>query len=267
LAAKYNEGQVKADADNVGAYMSWAAACQLQGDFAQVEAILLRGLRRHPDNQGLRSALSTYYIIQSDRLVKASDPRLRERLELVEQALVYSPNHPAALVRLAAFVADEGTVGESARASLNQILAEGRATATVHLILGTRAITHGDLQKAKLHLEQAHELNPSMPVLLNNLAWLLANQSQPQLERALGFANQALKIAPNDPRIRETRGQICAKLGRWQEALVDLEFALPQMSGDRELHQTLSLVYQELGEDDIAREHRRRSQGTDTPSE
>ena len=53
-----------------------------------------------------------------------------------------------------------------------------------------------------------------MPVLLNNLAWVLLSAEPPQLDKALSMADAAVKALPQHPEIRETRGVILARLGR-----------------------------------------------------
>ena len=62
---------------------------------------------------------------------------------------------------------------------------------------------------------------------------------------------------PERPNFRDTRGQILAKMGRWKEALVDLEIALRAMVGNRGLHRALAEVYQHLDQPSLAAEHRR----------
>jgi tetratricopeptide (TPR) repeat protein len=257
-AARYFRLRVEADADDIEARTSWALVCDLQHDFPQAETILVDGLKRRPGDSTLKKLLAQLCVQESDRLVQRYNKNIGERLVLLERALQYAPNHPAALDRLAMFFSLEGEAGETARGRLKQVLAEGKASATVHLILATQALHSGDLKSAELHFDQGYRLNSNLPVLLNNFAWLLANQQPPQLDRALGLVNQALQIAPNQPHIRETRGQIYAKQGRWRDALADLEFALPHMSGNGELHHALSVVYRELGDEELASEHRRR---------
>ena len=256
-AARYFEQRVESDANDVEASISWALACRLQEEFAEAQAILLRGLEHQPNDPRLRQFLASFYVDESDQLLQSPLPHVAERLELLEMALAYAPNYPPALSRLARFFSLEGELGEQARLKLKEILASGKATATVHLILGTQAVAKGDMQAAALHFEQGHELNQKMPVLLNNFAWLLASQDEPQLDRALDLVNRALEMLPTEPRIRETRGQIYAKQGHWRKALADLEFALQTMAGNRELHQALATVYRTLGEDEIADEHMR----------
>ncbi|HJN09212.1 MAG TPA: tetratricopeptide repeat protein [Pirellulaceae bacterium] len=260
-AARHFEQRVETDVNDVDAIVSWALACRLQEEVSEAQAILLQGLEHQPNDPRLRRFLASNYVDESDQLMQSPLQHFAQRLQLLEKALQYAPNYPPALSRLATFFALKGDLGEQARMKLKETLAAGKATATVHLILGTQSVAKGDMKAAALHFEQAHELNPKMPVLLNNFAWLLASQDEPELDRALELVNRALKIQPAEPRIRETRGQIYAKQGHWRKALSDLEFALPTMVGNRELHQTLATVYHNLGDAELAVEHERRANG------
>src|SRR5262249_43417847 len=136
-------------------------------------------------------------------------------------------------------------------------------------------------EQARVHFERAFDLEPSMLLAANNLAWLLAHeepterirvlgavlgsgaartQSYPEaanLQRALDMIENVVKQAPKQPSFRETRGQILVKLGRWKEAVSDLEFALPLLPNKRPIHLSLAKAYQELGLAELAQEHRK----------
>jgi tetratricopeptide (TPR) repeat protein len=130
--------------------------------------------------------------------------------------------------------------------------------------LGSLAIVLGKQDAGVRHLERAVTLAPDHVVALNNLAYGLAERGgEVDLERALELVDRAVAVA-NDRGVVpancwETRGQIFAKLGRWQEAAVDLERALTQMAGSAPVHETLGKVYRELGQDDLAEEHLRQA--------
>ena len=116
----------------------------------------------------------------------------------------------------------------------------------------------GQDQQADYHLNQAFELNPRMPEVLNNLAWHLAYADEPQLDRALELADKAVALRPTQIEIRDTRGQILLKLGRHQEALKDLLLAVRQLPDRPEIHESLAKIYEHLGDADMAARHRKR---------
>ncbi|MGE0759287.1 MAG: hypothetical protein AB7O38_19875, partial [Pirellulaceae bacterium] len=99
-------------------------------------------------------------------------------------------------------------------------------------------------------------VTPHSHVVLNNLAWVLAHQPEPDLEQALKLADEAVEIAPANADVRETRGQILTKLERWPEALADLEVALGYLQGNVSLHRSVATIYERLGNSSMARRHR-----------
>ena len=142
---------------------------------------------------------------------------------------------------------------------MQDILAQGKAPATVHLILGSIAMQRHQDQQATYHLNQALELNPNMPEVLNNLAWHLAFSDPPQLDRALDLANRAVELRPHDVEIRDTRGQILLKLERHQEALKDLLIVVRRFPERAKTHVSLAQIYQQLGDPAMAERHRKRA--------
>ena len=80
------------------------------------------------------------------------------------------------------------------------------------------------------------------------------------LDRALKVMEFVLKQEPKNPRLRETRGQILASMGRWKESVSDLEYALPNMTNKGPIHATLAKAYLELGLPELAEQHRKLAQ-------
>jgi predicted Zn-dependent protease len=115
----------------------------------------------------------------------------------------------------------------------------------------------GKHEEGLLHLEQAYQLAPHMGVVANNLAWVLANAQPPDLPRALTLMNTVLERWPNEPLYRDTRGEVLVKMGRWKEALTDLQAALPAYPNHPALHLRLAETYEHLGIPEMAAEHRR----------
>ncbi len=209
----------------------------------------------------LRKATSAVTIAWARELRDENqDPR--QILELTAAALRADPSNSAALMTLMD-LARNAEAGGEAVAKLEELLAAGQSPWLIHMILGTRLLEIGENVKGAEHLEQAVKLNPSAAIAMNNLAWTLATQEPVDLKRAEELASQAVELAPANPQIRETRGQIYLKQGRWKEALTDLEAVLPAYSREAQLlkqlphlHGSLAMAYERIGNADMARRHR-----------
>jgi tetratricopeptide (TPR) repeat protein len=164
---------------------------------------------------------------------------------------------PALVANAATFSATAAAEADGARAILRTLLAKGQALAQVHFALGVDAWERGSVAEARLHWERANEIAPDIPTIANNLAWLLYQTSPADLPRALQMMNLAIAKAPNETNFRDTRGHIYAKMGKWREALADLEAALARSSDPANLHRTLAEVYEHLDVPALAAEHRR----------
>jgi tetratricopeptide (TPR) repeat protein len=210
-----------------------------------------------------RTALARVYTVWSDVLL-AQDAKANvgKRLELMQRGLDCDPANQGLLNRLLVAIQTNGPDAEDARKALQNMAATGQAPAMAmaHFALGLDAWQHGRAPEAQVHWERAFDLTPQVPAIANNLAWLLAEAKPPDLPRALELANRALERAPNNPGFRDTRGRILARLGRWKEALPDLEAAVAAAPADPALHGVLADVYRHLGVAGMAEEHERLAQ-------
>jgi predicted Zn-dependent protease len=78
-------------------------------------------------------------------------------------------------------------------------------------------------EEVRLYCE-ALALAPSDRGFLNNLAWTLCEELR-RPDEALGWIEEAFRVAPVSPRLLDTRGVIYTRLGRLAEAIGDLEAA------------------------------------------
>jgi tetratricopeptide (TPR) repeat protein len=150
-----------------------------------------------------------------------------------------------------------GEAGQDVETMLNRMIAEGKMPATGHFALGTKAWNDEETDKALWHLERAYELEPNLGHIGNNLAWMLADQNPPDLDRALKIIDSVLESFPNIATFHDTKGYILMKRGEWEQSLTELEIALPKMRDNIELHRSLATVYRKLGKPSLADEHER----------
>ena len=213
-------------------------------------ALLSSIVDRHP---AAKPALLPAYMAQSDAALPSFPPA---KLDPLRAALKLEPFYLPAIQRLL----NPGTDAEyavAARKVLLDMVAAGDAPAAAYLLLGTDAMTRGDQAEAIKYLEQAERLTPNSPAVLNNLAWTTAFGDKPDLARALQLIDAALVRAPGNVQLRDTRGRILAKLGRWQEALVELEACLEHFEGQADFHRTIAGVYRRLELFELAERHDR----------
>jgi len=259
-AADYFQKQLQQRPDDVQGRLGYSIALSLLKQFPQALNVLREGLL-FGESQGLKSQFARTCVVWAlDTEKNGDDSRV---LFLLQEALKADPNNAEALGLLFRLSKQISEAGEQARIQLQERLARGDAPGVIHLLLGTSAAAQGDMESAERHLKRALALSPQSAKILNNLAWILSHQPEPDYEHALQFVNQALSIAPEFAEARETRGQILVVLQRWSEALTDLEFALPIYTARESLkplvpsvHQALATCYENLGEEAMAKRHK-----------
>lgn len=239
--------------------LQWTEAELFLLNYQKSAEIAIAGLQlaEGTDKAQWQQVLTTVFVTWYDAISKSDADNLSGRLELLQQAVSFGPNNPQALSRLAEFAVKGNDKSTVSMGQLKQILASGRAPGIVHFILGTSALSGGEEEQGIRHLELAFEQLPQMPAVANNLAWAAANRAEPNLEQAEQLINAAVELAPQHPEISETRGQILAKLGKTKEAIVDLEFTLRANPNRPPVHATLAVLYDELGDAELAEQHRK----------
>jgi len=243
--------RLKEEPDNLTLRIALCEAFNLLGQYSESVDTLRSGMERK-DGVELRAMLGKTL----SQWVEEPKVGLLERLALIEQGLRLVPNSPMLLDKLVQTTRMDGEAGEKARQQLNLILANGgQNLSTLYLVLGVDAQKRNLPDQALHYLEKAFEKNPQMAVVANNLAWVLAQGDKPDLPRALSLANEAVKRSPKDLHFRDTRGQILAKMGRWKEALEDLEPCVPSFANSLALHRTLAEVYGKLNMPEPAKAH------------
>ncbi|MEQ9411980.1 MAG: tetratricopeptide repeat protein [Fuerstiella sp.] len=234
----------------------WAEATTFLEEYEKAAEILGAAFQ-HEKSALLRTALARVYIHWADSVEGFSEADNQRKFALLAEAMKHNPHEAALFDRLMKILDQQGTVSEDARRFLLRNIAAKRAVGISHLMLGTSAWIDGDDAEASIHLERAFVELPDAATVANNFAWYLANKEPAEPEKALKLIQPILEKAPQNHYIRDTRGHIYLKLGRWKEAVDDLEYAVQALSTNRQTHLGLATAYRNLGLKDLAAEYDR----------
>jgi putative PEP-CTERM system TPR-repeat lipoprotein len=108
----------------------------------------------------------------------------------------------------------------------------------------------GNLAAARAGYEKVLKLRGEDPILLNNLANVLARHGD---RGALEYAERAYRLTPTDPSIQDTLGWILVEQGRVQEGLQHLREARLRNPNDPEIRYHLAAALAKVGRRDDAR--------------
>lgn len=87
--------------------------------------------------------------------------------------------------------------------------------------------------RALTQYKKSLELNPNQPIALNNIAWLLYEQSRNS--EAMKYAEQAKELTPENPAVLDTYALIAQKNGNLKEAKQAISKALKLAPGNQDI--------------------------------
>lgn len=122
--------------------------------------------------------------------------------------------------------------------------------AAFRVYLAERATTTKDYGTAVAHYRKLLEAQPDNPAMLNNLAWAAGQLKDP---KALEYAEQANKLAPNQPAIMDTLGVLLAERGDTARGIELLQQAVALAPDAAAVRLNLARVLIQAGNKDAAR--------------
>jgi len=241
-------------------YQWWLTAEQVLGNLPQMRTIVERWRVLEPENEQASRVLAIISQRQAQQLLRAPLPDQQQIVQLWVEAAELDPSKEASLQM--AKLLYHGRAQTPAYAGVLTALRQSpRTPASLLVEVGTQAAQSQNFKDAHQFLAEAAARDKTNPLAWNNYAWVLSEGKNPQLDEALSAVNRALELAPDEHRFRETRGQILLKLERWQEAVLDLEYALNGLPTLQAIHESLAVAYAALGQDELARLHQTEAEG------
>jgi len=260
-AARYHRERVEASKQDIPASrLAWADAMAMLEDYPAAFKVLETGWRQY-ENKTYLPPMGEVCALWADALARTKPGDLASRITLVQRGLECAPQNETLLRHLIGLTHLEGPEAATARATLTRMLSAGKATAILHFALGVDAWQRRQPEAARQHFTLAYETASQLPYVANNMAMILTVGDKPDLPRALAIIESVLARFPNNPNFRETRGEVLVRLGRWREAVADLEFALPLLASKRATHEALARAYRGMGLRELAAEHERQAGG------
>ena len=253
--------RLQEEPNDIKARIQHATLLASTGNATEAMSLLKDGSSFAPtaeDRLRLEKTTSDILVAQSQELAKSNKtPRgLIERLKLLKQAVAADPTNRNVLEAVTQACLEAAESKDNEMLILRESLVQNIDPDTSHFILGTIALNAGNIAEATQHLELAAKNNSNLPGLLNNLAHAITVSQNPDLERALRYANEANVLMPDHPFLHETRGQIYLKMKRYTDAIADLEVALNAPELRAQAREALAQAYEATGQAEIAKRQR-----------
>ena len=147
------------------------------------------------------------YSLEGDIL--AAQRKFAPAEKAYREALKLEPKADGVAIRLHKTLADGGKAAE-AEAFARSWIAENPRNVTVRLYLGERELAAKNYKAASAQYQAVVATEPNNAVALNNLAWIGGELGDP---KAVGYAERAVKLAPNSAPVLDTYGMLLVKSG------------------------------------------------------
>ena len=246
LARQYFSSVVRNEPTNAEVRLQWAQSAALMGDTPQAAAILEQGyqLTRAP---GYRVSLSRLFLAWS-QFVGADPARIADRIVLLAKSVQCDDSNPLAIRTLLDILPIDRPNANDIRSALDKAISENNSPAVLEIVLAVDSMLKKEGKEAARRFELARTADPQCSRILNNMAWTMGNTRPARLSLALDLIDTAVAQAPDQIRFLDTRGQILAKLERWQDAMADLQKAKQVLPDNKDLQETLARVSTHLAE-------------------
>lgn len=184
------------------------------------------------------------------------------RLDRLRHALEIDPEHPALLIYCAKllFTLDPKSNGKLialCREVVDKAMLSAESPAELFLVVGTAAAQKGEFEAAGRYLRVAYDKGDRSSAALNNLAWVIEQTKDGDNAFALTLVNEALAIDADSCDALSTRAEILISLGRYKDAIVDLERLVQIQGASTQLAGQLATLYDRVGDSETAAGYRR----------
>ncbi len=115
---------------------------------------------------------------------------------------------------------------------------------------------NGRWDESRAFYRKLLEREPDDVSALNNLSGLMYKFPPRDLNESLRLVDKALELAPKNLVILETKGQVLARMGKYDEARDILVRTIPALPKEWNLHNTLAQIYERNGDTKNASAHR-----------
>ncbi|MEO8857147.1 MAG: XrtA/PEP-CTERM system TPR-repeat protein PrsT [Burkholderiaceae bacterium] len=188
----------------------------------------------------------TGYIFEGDVAVKQA--KWDAAADAYRAGLKAAPS-PALAIKLNATLAGGGKAAEADKFSESWLKDHPKDMA-YRLYLGDSATAHKNYPVAEKMYVSVIQIQPDNPVALNNLAWVSAKMNK---EGAIGYAEKAIALAPNQPAFMDTLAMLLSDKNDYPKALEWQNKAIALQPENALYKLNLAKIYIKGGKKDLAR--------------
>ena len=218
-ALKLYESALVSDDKNFDALSGTIGIFNRQKQFVQAHAKIDEFLGKNADRNDVSAAL--HYLnadtFLAEKNTDSAEAELKKAMELDEN---YLPAYSAYASLLIARNQTDSAVEQYKKA------VEKKPSATLYTLIGMLEEARSNSPEAEKNYRRALEIAPETPIAANNLAWLIADGGQGNLDEALQLAQSAVNKNSNVAGYYDTLGWVYFKKGLYSPAVEQLKKAV-----------------------------------------
>ncbi len=178
-------------------------------------------------------------------------------------AMAAEPDYWPAYYRSGLLRAASGSHDEAIRSFEAGLKQKPDSVRMLIALAGEYELLGKDADAEKIY-RKVNQIQPDLPPVLNNLAWLLSKRPN-TLDQALQFAQDAVEAQPSKAALRDTLGWIYFQKGQYEKAREHLDRAILFDSSNPSIRYHRGMAYLKLGEAEKARQDFKKCEDSATP--
>ena len=213
------EKVLNADGNNFDALSSLVSVLSRQGNFAEANRRIENAMKVQAGKNDVLAAL--HYLKAEVALAQNNSDEAEQHLN---NSITADDNYLPAYSAYASILISKNKTADAIIEY--QKLVDKIPTAPVYTLLGMIQESSGNLQEAEKNYRKALEIAPEMPIASNNLAWLIADTGNGNLDEALKLAQTAVDQDQTAANYFDTLGWVYFKKGLYSPAIEQLRRAV-----------------------------------------
>ena len=211
------EKALNADAKSFEALNGLVSVLNRQGNFAAAHQRIEQAIQASQADTLPALHYLKSEVLTAEKNIAAAEDELKKAIDLDEN---YLPAYSA----YAALLIDKNQIDEAIKQY--EKVVELKPSASIYTLLGILEEGRDNFGLAEKHYRKSLEIAPKTPIASNNLAWLIAEYNQGNLDEALQLAQTAVNRQMNASNFHDTLGWVYFKKGLYSPAVEQLKKAV-----------------------------------------
>lgn len=213
------EKAINLDGENFDALSGSVNILTRRGGFDEAKQKINGAIQQ---NAGKSNVLAALYYLNFE-IFKAQKDYASAEAEL-KKALATDENYLPAYSAYAAILIERNQTAEAIQQYRK--IVEKKPSASVYVLLGMLEEAGNNFAEAEKNYRKSLEIAPDSPIAANNLAWLIAENTNGNLDEALTLAQTAVNQSPKTPEFFDTLGWVYYKKGLYSPAVEQMKKAV-----------------------------------------